>query len=50
MCFEVCDNLVSLMMFGSGLNGTAICCQVNDKERSKERHLSFFIVSQRILN
>jgi hypothetical protein len=34
-----------LILFGSGLNGKAICCQVNDPKTSKKRHFTFFIVT-----
>jgi hypothetical protein len=46
---EVFDNLVSLMLFGSRLNGKAICFQVNDQKRSKKDIFIFFIVSPLIL-
>ncbi len=32
------------MLFWSGLNGTAICCQVNDQKRSKKDIFTFLIV------
>jgi hypothetical protein len=50
MFFYVFDNLVYLILLGSGLNGTAICCQVNDQKRSKKDIFTFLIVSPFILN
>jgi hypothetical protein len=38
------------MLLGSGLNGTAIWCQVNDQKRSKKDIFTFFILFLLILN